>query len=412
MAAKLPKTSKPLQARLDGPLKPTLVEQEEEEPAAKAPHTGPLPPHARLQHDEMPKGTTQGPALSGTVVDQQRSHPVDVAVDEALAFLDQPVEQAIKLKQLLRQYTGLINRGLPQARLIAAVELLYADNTALSNQLLELTAFVPDGLPVFDHLVQAVSLINEHSHRDSSISDSANLKPSQLSDLLYTQEVAEDEAKPYSFTLAVAQYLTKTLGDVLGPLMKLARSTPAEAAQQGAKSFAARKDLTDLDKAMLDLIDTATVSDKGIAVMELGNAEDFISGRSTNGHAKELLATMQRKDTKGAEANAARALAKLLTMHDAYEMPYGTIALSYDAKANAFKHEDIYLRDYETLAQVQAGLKTYFAFYNGERRHQSLGYQTPDQVYLTGQGGGARTIDQFVQSVSVSTTTRRCRHPP
>jgi putative transposase len=59
------------------------------------------------------------------------------------------------------------------------------------------------------------------------------------------------------------------------------------------------------------------------------------------------------------------------------------------------KYEDIYLRDYETLAQVQAGLGTYFAFYNGERRHQSLGYQTPDQVYLTGQGGGARIIDPF-----------------
>ncbi len=56
---------------------------------------------------------------------------------------------------------------------------------------------------------------------------------------------------------------------------------------------------------------------------------------------------------------------------------------------------DLYLKDYETSAQVQAGLKTYFAFYNGERRHQSLGYQTPDQVYLTGQGGGARIIDKF-----------------
>ena len=46
------------------------------------------------------------------------------------------------------------------------------------------------------------------------------------------------------------------------------------------------------------------------------------------------------------------------------------------------KYEDIYLKDYETLAQVQAGLKTYFTFYNGERRHPSLGYHTPDQVYL------------------------------
>ena len=59
------------------------------------------------------------------------------------------------------------------------------------------------------------------------------------------------------------------------------------------------------------------------------------------------------------------------------------------------KYEDIYLKDYETLAQVQGGLKTYFAFYNGERPHQSLGYQTPDRVYTTGQGGGAKIIDKF-----------------
>jgi putative transposase len=59
------------------------------------------------------------------------------------------------------------------------------------------------------------------------------------------------------------------------------------------------------------------------------------------------------------------------------------------------KYEDIYLKDYETLAQVQIGLKTYFTFYNGERRHQSLGDQTPDVVYATGQGGGAKIIDKF-----------------
>ena len=59
------------------------------------------------------------------------------------------------------------------------------------------------------------------------------------------------------------------------------------------------------------------------------------------------------------------------------------------------KYEDIYLKEYETLAQVQVGLKVYFNFYNGERGHQSLGYQTPDRVYATGQGGGAKIIDTF-----------------
>jgi putative transposase len=59
------------------------------------------------------------------------------------------------------------------------------------------------------------------------------------------------------------------------------------------------------------------------------------------------------------------------------------------------KYEDIYLKEYETLAAVQVGLKMYFTFYNSERGHQSLGYQTPDIVYATGQGGGAKIIDKF-----------------
>ena len=61
----------------------------------------------------------------------------------------------------------------------------------------------------------------------------------------------------------------------------------------------------------------------------------------------------------------------------------------------AVKYEDISLKEYETLAQVQVSLKVYFNFYNGERGHESLGYQTPDRVYATGQGGGAKIIDKF-----------------
>ena len=45
------------------------------------------------------------------------------------------------------------------------------------------------------------------------------------------------------------------------------------------------------------------------------------------------------------------------------------------------KHEDIYLRGYETARQLRAGLARYFGFYNAERRHQSLGYRTPQEVY-------------------------------
>jgi putative transposase len=45
------------------------------------------------------------------------------------------------------------------------------------------------------------------------------------------------------------------------------------------------------------------------------------------------------------------------------------------------KYEDIYLRGYETVPELKGGLVRYFAFYNEERLHQSLGYRTPAAVY-------------------------------
>jgi putative transposase len=45
------------------------------------------------------------------------------------------------------------------------------------------------------------------------------------------------------------------------------------------------------------------------------------------------------------------------------------------------KYEDIYLKRYEAVPQLARGLRGYFAFYNDERLHQSLDYQTPAQVY-------------------------------
>jgi putative transposase len=45
------------------------------------------------------------------------------------------------------------------------------------------------------------------------------------------------------------------------------------------------------------------------------------------------------------------------------------------------KHEDIYLWCYEDVPSLQQGLRRYFAYYNGERLHQSLDYRTPAAVY-------------------------------
>lgn len=45
------------------------------------------------------------------------------------------------------------------------------------------------------------------------------------------------------------------------------------------------------------------------------------------------------------------------------------------------KYENVYLQDYETVPEAVRGLGRYFNFYNRERLHQSLDYQTPAAVY-------------------------------
>jgi putative transposase len=80
------------------------------------------------------------------------------------------------------------------------------------------------------------------------------------------------------------------------------------------------------------------------------------------------------------------------------------IAISMDGRGRALdnifverlwrtvKYEDVYLRGYSTLMELEAGLAEYFAFYNDERPHQALAYRRPTEVYLSGTGGGARVL--------------------
>ena len=46
------------------------------------------------------------------------------------------------------------------------------------------------------------------------------------------------------------------------------------------------------------------------------------------------------------------------------------------------KYEDIYLKEYTTVPELEAGLGRNFLFCNTERPHQSLGYQTPAEVHF------------------------------
>jgi putative transposase len=44
------------------------------------------------------------------------------------------------------------------------------------------------------------------------------------------------------------------------------------------------------------------------------------------------------------------------------------------------------------------GLTEYFAFYNIQRPHQSLGQIPPDVVYRSGIGGGAMILDKYLRT--------------
>jgi putative transposase len=84
-----------------------------------------------------------------------------------------------------------------------------------------------------------------------------------------------------------------------------------------------------------------------------------------------------------------------------------TVAISMDGRGRAYdnifverlwrsvKHEDVYLNGYSAMDELLIGLTKYFAFYNAERAHQSLGNQTPQEVHETSSGGGAMIVDKY-----------------
>jgi len=47
----------------------------------------------------------------------------------------------------------------------------------------------------------------------------------------------------------------------------------------------------------------------------------------------------------------------------------------------SLKYEEIYLKEYATVADLFSGLTEYFLYYSNERPHQSLGGRTPSSVY-------------------------------
>ena len=78
------------------------------------------------------------------------------------------------------------------------------------------------------------------------------------------------------------------------------------------------------------------------------------------------------------------------------------VAISMDGKGRALdnvfverlwrtvKYEHLYVMGYETVPELERGLKEFLRYYNRERMHQGLNYQTPANVYKAGQRGSRR----------------------
>jgi putative transposase len=47
------------------------------------------------------------------------------------------------------------------------------------------------------------------------------------------------------------------------------------------------------------------------------------------------------------------------------------------------KYEEVFLKEYADVGEARRELGAFFAWYNAERLHQSLGYSTPDEVYYS-----------------------------
>jgi putative transposase len=70
------------------------------------------------------------------------------------------------------------------------------------------------------------------------------------------------------------------------------------------------------------------------------------------------------------------------------------VAISMDSKGRALdnifverlwrsvKYEEVYLNDYQTVADTRKGLGQYFEFYNKKRYHQALDYRRPYEVHF------------------------------
>lgn len=69
----------------------------------------------------------------------------------------------------------------------------------------------------------------------------------------------------------------------------------------------------------------------------------------------------------------------------------------------SLKYEEVYLKSYESVYEAKQSLASYIEFYNNHRPHQSLGYQTPAEVYFKNRQKA--TPDGYVDNLLRKFTT-------
>lgn len=93
------------------------------------------------------------------------------------------------------------------------------------------------------------------------------------------------------------------------------------------------------------------------------------------------------------------------------------IAISMDGRGRVFdnifverlwrsvKYEEVYLKEYGVVDEARWALGDYFALYNGERLHQSLGYRTPAEVHFGAEAALAGTYPAVGVRASAANVT-------
>jgi putative transposase len=103
------------------------------------------------------------------------------------------------------------------------------------------------------------------------------------------------------------------------------------------------------------------------ALMKYGKPEIFNTDQGVQFTCRNFIKVLKSQDIKISMDGKGRALDNIFI----------------ERLWRSLKYEEVYLKDYESVKVAVVNLRQYFDFYNHERLHQSLDYQTPEEVYIS-----------------------------